>query len=977
MTTPVHASSMPLFLLSALGFALMSHSLVATSALERLDPPAPNSFSIGSYQAGSTTDVDNLTVTDLDSGALVYSNGFGSAADATKDLTLVHYPVDGGTGGGTTNYVVNGPLTRVVGGKLRLETIGFGSNGAGGYNSSSDAQFKGSLPKNFRVEFDAIRLQWPGHYGVTLFYRDPTDPEVLSAPSGAVTTNRVAPFRNDWVHLGASGSSFNRHGFISQPGEIWRVQFGPPAGNPMIQHRVAIESSNNVMTYKLNGSVLNTMDISGFVDTDGDGLTDAWERGEGRYQIVEGNFTWQQAKADAESKGGHLGTFTTAQEWDFFKTLPQLQPYRDPSSALARQIWTGGFEVLEGTWKLKWVTGETWSFSNFAPPEPSAPDTSAIAIHPFPTHPVWGTSGNVYWNDDYDHRQQPYILEFGYPTDPFKADTDGDDFNDKVESDAASDPNDAASVPKFADSDNDGVTNYRETQDGTDPNNPTSFNPLSKGLVAYYPFDKGLTDETGYGKDLDQLGDHEFVADLTKNSGQALRSPSRVNGGVMSSKESGVSGNSPRTISFWFRSDGPQLWPAGNVVLLGSRVAIDRGRGNIQIDNGYRNVETPSLEFLHQRVNHFVWTYQNKLGDSRFYVNGQPVELVFEDGFGDPETTLEGVPDGPIKIMGGPQAIGFGDRGFQGEVDNARLYDRTLTEAEVQQLYATEAGDLDSDGDGLTDAWERGFGRFSVVWGSFDLLAAQQDAAARGGKLASFSTMAEWYAASSSLPENLFAWIGATDSGSEGVWRWFDGTDWAFSNWGVGEPNNQDGIEHYAQIWGNFFPGQKNAWNDVHSGVTSSYVIEYGFPTDPFKSDSDADGLKDGVETGTGVFLSASNTGTNPLDSDTSGDGILDGEAVLWNFNPLTDHTQVLAFLRHATGVQSGRFGLYTESSVMDLNLGGVMLQKTGTQASVRFKVLSKMDLRDPAWTDRGTYLLPPIDMPGSKGFLRIRAEQP
>jgi hypothetical protein len=35
------------------------------------------------------------------------------------------------------------------------------------------------------------------------------------------------------------------------------------------------------------------------------------------------------------------------------------------------------------------------------------------------------------------------------------------------------------------------------------------------------------------------------------------------------------------------------------------------------------------------------------------------------------------------------------------------------------------------------------------------------------------------------------------------------------------------------------------------------------------------------------------------------------------------------------------------------------------------------MDLRDPSWSDRGTYLLPPIDMPGSKGFLRIRAEQP
>jgi len=158
---------------------------------------------------------------------------------------------------------------------------------------------------------------------------------------------------------------------------------------------------------------------------------------------------------------------------------------------------------------------------------------------------------------------------------------------------------------------------------------------------------------------------------------------------------------------------------------------------------------------------------------------------------------------------------------------------------------------------------------------------------------------------------------------------------------------------------------------------TGAYISPTDTGTDPNLSDTDRDGLPDGAETATSVYVGANDTGTDPNNPDTSSDGILDGEAVLWNFNPLTDHTQVLAFLRHAAGVQSGRFALYTEGSIMDLNLGGVMLQKTGTQASVRFKVLSKMDLRDPAWADRGTYLLPPIDMPGSKGFLRIRAEQP
>jgi hypothetical protein len=40
-------------------------------------------------------------------------------------------------------------MTRVVSGKLRLETTGFGANGSGGYNSHSEAEYAVPLPKNF------------------------------------------------------------------------------------------------------------------------------------------------------------------------------------------------------------------------------------------------------------------------------------------------------------------------------------------------------------------------------------------------------------------------------------------------------------------------------------------------------------------------------------------------------------------------------------------------------------------------------------------------------------------------------------------------------------------------------------------------------------------------------------------------------------------------------------------------------------
>ena len=43
-----------------------------------------------------------------------------------------------------------------------------------------------------------------------------------------------------------------------------------------------------------------------------------------------------------------------------------------------------------------------------------------------------------------------------------------------------------------------------------------------------------------------------------------------------------------------------------------------------------------------------------------------------------------------------------------------------------------------------------------------------------------------------------------------------------------------------------------------------------------FDTDDDNDGLLDGVETNTGIYVSPTDTGTNPLDPDSDGDGFAD-----------------------------------------------------------------------------------------------------
>ena len=87
----------------------------------------------------------------------------------------------------------------------------------------------------------------------------------------------------------------------------------------------------------------------------------------------------------------------------------------------------------------------------------------------------------------------------------------------------------------------------------------------------------------------------------------------------------------------------------------------------------------------------------------------------------------------------------------------------------------------------------------------------------------------------------------------------------------------------------------KDGLNDGIETNTGIYVDATNTGTDPKIADTDGDGLNDGVETNSGTFVSADDTGTDPLVADTDGDGTADGKEVLTGFNPL-DPASVPAF---------------------------------------------------------------------------------
>ena len=90
--------------------------------------------------------------------------------------------------------------------------------------------------------------------------------------------------------------------------------------------------------------------------------------------------------------------------------------------------------------------------------------------------------------------------------------------------------------------------------------------------------------------------------------------------------------------------------------------------------------------------------------------------------------------------------------------------------------------------------------------------------------------------------------------------------------------------------------GFSGSTSDLRSSATGFWPVAEGdlvsldFDNDGiqafFDDDDDNDGLLDIVETNTGVFNSATDTGTDPLNPDTDGDGIDDGLEVSGGSDP-------------------------------------------------------------------------------------------
>jgi formylglycine-generating enzyme required for sulfatase activity len=245
------------------------------------------------------------------------------------------------------------------------------------------------------------------------------------------------------------------------------------------------------------------------------------------------------------------------------------------------------------------------------------------------------------------------------------------------------------------DADGDGVNNYREAYDGTDPFDNKSFNPLSVGLVANYPFDGNAKDESGFNLDGRLEGVIQPAIDKFNKSSSALK----FDGSPAAVKIDHVIlniGQDAFSISSWFICNDVNLSPqtifntdphTGIGVsyvhphLNGARFGWAIGRVGEWI---YSN---PGVNLSESIGVWYHWILVKDGTSYKFYIDGvlASEKNVLESENFDQQVSL---------ILGSVGSNNFyGYETVKGSIDETRIYNRALSAAEVSQLYSEESGE--------------------------------------------------------------------------------------------------------------------------------------------------------------------------------------------------------------------------------------------------------------------------------------------
>lgn len=150
-----------------------------------------------------------------------------------------------------------------------------------------------------------------------------------------------------------------------------------------------------------------------------------------------------------------------------------------------------------------------------------------------------------------------------------------------------------------------------------------------------------------------------------------------------------------------------------------------------------------------------------------------------------------------------------------------KLLKTVLAVTMIVFVFSCEKSDDNSEME-LTDYQSHGGHRYAITSDKCNWDDAKQFALEQGGYLVIINSMAEndfirdTYRIPLSGIDDIL-WIGLSDAEEEGIFRWVNGEIPTYTNWYLGEPNNDYGTQHYGHMYAD------GTWDDVE--VKNCYAI--------------------------------------------------------------------------------------------------------------------------------------------------------
>jgi hypothetical protein len=355
---------------------------------------------------------------------------------------------------------------------------------------------------------------------------------------------------------------------------------------------------------------------------------------------------------------------------------------------------------------------------------------------------------------------------------------------------------------------------------------------LTSGLVAYWSFDNcDATDDSGNGHDGTIYGNPQCVEG---EKGKAF-SFDGVDGYIEAPKPN-ITTDSSFTISFWMKYEWQphRIWilyfgyhdqyPCGSdnngfTTLINVNTEWWLSTGVTQFgffcgDQNQFNIANIQGQWMHVST---VYDKQNSVLKS--YINGS---LVDSDNTFSPR-----ISDYPFYIAKAspPYATVYGDSNFKGNIDEVRIYNRALSEAEIQALYEGADWTVNPLNGHLYKLIDCG------TWSD-----CENAAVAEGAHLVTINSQDEQDWLVQTFGGSTLYWIGFTDEATEGNWQWISGEQVSYTNWADGEPNNDWSCGEAYAVMNWYTPGK---WNDLGycspewTSVTKAIIEKSGTPPPP------------------------------------------------------------------------------------------------------------------------------------------------